>query len=420
MVDVFMSAEQIYRNFTEARGGEGLAGAAAIVKQLVKEYEDQADQIIKLAGKMESAWQGDAAGAAQRGAGPLAMAHAQAAPEINTAQDLSMRQVGSFGDAKNAVRPVPPEPTFPDPWMMVTSPDAGATYKGQIAAYNAASQHNVDVMSAYDDASSYNTTRLPSSYGSLMADNAAMNVASLTDGPVPPPPPGVGGGDRPSPLGRAGGGPGPGTGNPGTANPGTGNPGTGNPGTGNPGDGPVALPPSGPGQVIPPPQQGTDPGSFVPPSPGGPGGGSGGLIQPGNVPVTGGNSGGFSPVGILGPTGAGPGGGSNGPGAGSGPGAGGGRTGGGLPGVGGQPNTGGQQPFAGRGGIGPVTPGEGGAVARGAGARGGPGAMPIGGIGAARGQGGEDEEHKRASFLQEPDPEAIFGTDERTAPPVIE
>jgi hypothetical protein len=36
------------------------------------------------------------------------------------------------------------------------------------------------------------------------------------------------------------------------------------------------------------------------------------------------------------------------------------------------------------------------------------------------GQGDEDTEHERPSFLQEDDPEDIFGTDEVTAPPVIE
>jgi hypothetical protein len=39
---------------------------------------------------------------------------------------------------------------------------------------------------------------------------------------------------------------------------------------------------------------------------------------------------------------------------------------------------------------------------------------------AGKGQGGEDEEHRRASYLQEADPESVFGTDERSAPPVIE
>lgn len=59
------------------------------------------------------------------------------------------------------------------------------------------------------------------------------------------------------------------------------------------------------------------------------------------------------------------------------------------------------------------------AASRGAGgARGGAGMgmAPPGGRG---GKGGEDNEHQTASYLQEPDTDEIFGTDERTAPPVI-
>jgi hypothetical protein len=56
-----------------------------------------------------------------------------------------------------------------------------------------------------------------------------------------------------------------------------------------------------------------------------------------------------------------------------------------------------------------------------AGARGAAGSSS-GGMGAGRGGsrgGGGDSEHKRASYLVEADPDSIFGTDERTAPPVI-
>jgi len=41
------------------------------------------------------------------------------------------------------------------------------------------------------------------------------------------------------------------------------------------------------------------------------------------------------------------------------------------------------------------------------------------GAGGHKGEGSEDEEHTRASFLVEPDPDSTFGTDEMTAPPVI-
>jgi len=53
-----------------------------------------------------------------------------------------------------------------------------------------------------------------------------------------------------------------------------------------------------------------------------------------------------------------------------------------------------------------------------AGARGGAGGsgMPMGGGRGGRGQ--DDQEHKRPSWLVETD-EGIFGTDEKTVPPVI-
>jgi hypothetical protein len=57
-----------------------------------------------------------------------------------------------------------------------------------------------------------------------------------------------------------------------------------------------------------------------------------------------------------------------------------------------------------------------------AGARGAAGSSGTGGMGAGRGGGSRgqgDGEHKRASYLVEADPDSIFGTDERTAPPVI-
>jgi hypothetical protein len=67
-------------------------------------------------------------------------------------------------------------------------------------------------------------------------------------------------------------------------------------------------------------------------------------------------------------------------------------------------------------------PGEGrpGAV-RGGGAAGKPAAPGMGAMGAGAGKGKqEDEEHQRASYLVEPDPESVFGgSDERTVPPVI-
>ncbi|MEY7971502.1 hypothetical protein AB8O38_05820, partial [Saccharomonospora xinjiangensis] len=49
----------------------------------------------------------------------------------------------------------------------------------------------------------------------------------------------------------------------------------------------------------------------------------------------------------------------------------------------------------------------------------GGGAPMGGGAGAGKGQGGEDSDHQRPTYLVEADPDDVFGTNERTAPPVI-
>jgi hypothetical protein len=115
----FMTGRKIYENFQNGQGPEGLSGGAGVVNELAAEYEEVGDAIRQLTSKMEGIWQGDAAGAAQRGAGPLAVEHELAGPHLDTAQDLTSRQAGSIADARNAVVPVPPEPTKPDPWAGV-------------------------------------------------------------------------------------------------------------------------------------------------------------------------------------------------------------------------------------------------------------------------------------------------------------
>lgn len=147
--------------------------------------------------------------------------------------------------------------------------------------------------------------------------------------------------------------------------------------------------------------------------PGGGGGGGGGNTDVPYAPVTGGGGGYYgglndeSSGGRGGGGGGGRGGFGGGGAGGTGAGAGSGRPGfgpGGSSGVGGLAA---EQAAMGRGA------GMAGGVG---GGRGGMGGM---GAGAHKGEGDEDEEHTRASFLVEPDPDSTFGTDELTAPPVI-
>lgn len=400
-----MTGEEIYRNFTEAAGAGDLAAASDLWRELQEEHEEEARRIRELAVRMESAWRGDAAGAAQRGAIPLAVEHESSAPLLFTDHDLFGRQVGSFNDARNRVVPVPPAPDRPSGFEILFSPQALPTYEGKLAEYNTAAQHNVDVMDGYEGASSYNGENLPSSYGSLQPDSAGIGVAPESSRPNeggPPPDDG-----RRTPV----------EGNwlphPGSSGP-------------RPGPGPSAEP-SGPspGASGGSPPQDTTPGGLVPtpaevPSTrpvlpgGGPGlPGGGGPPQVGELVPVGGWSGGGGPPG-------GPGGGA--------PGGAGGRL-GGEPGgarLGGEPGGGraggesGHGP-GGRAGAGPVAGGAAAeAAARGtAGARGVGGAgLPVG-VGVGRGQGADDIERKAPDYLEEPDPEGLFGADVLTAPPVI-
>jgi hypothetical protein len=184
---------------------------------------------------------------------------------------------------------------------------------------------------------------------------------------------------------------------------------------------------NGPGSGLPPGNgTGTTPSSDVPPGGGLPGQfptpGTSGGNNPGQNP----NLGTPLPIGGLpGPTGGdiergtgrgfGPGG-----GRGFGPGGGYGGYGPGESGPGGRaggPGTMGRGPGAGGMGPGGALAAEGAVGGRGAaGGRGGAGGMMPHG---KRGEGEEDGEHQRASYLVEGDPDAVFGTDEMTAPPVI-
>jgi hypothetical protein len=414
-----MSGQAIYHNFQNGVGGSGMSTASQQIQDLVKSYEQRAQSITTLTMKMESAWQGDAAGAAQRGAGPLAVEHGVAAPDMNIAQDTLQSQVSAFDTAKNSVVKVPDQPKEPSFWDNLTSfGGAGDSYEQKLNQYNAANQHNVTVMSTYESVTGQNTSAMPTSYGSIEPDHSAIGVMQ-PQGPVLPPE------QRPIPPQPRGTTSDPG--NPPTRTPSqpphtggtdgsTGGTGGTDGSTGGTNGGRTGPDQYVPGQPLP-----GRPGPGVP-VPTGPGTGPGGPgFGPGFLPATG-----FGPTGGGGGSGsgAGPGGrggGLGGPGSGGSGGSGARGFGPGGGGAGGAEEGGrlGSRGAAGGLGAGGAAAAEA-AAARGAagpGGRGGAGGMPMGG--GARGQGGEDGEHARPSFLVEADPDEAFGTDEVTAPPVI-
>ncbi|OLF17081.1 PPE domain-containing protein [Actinophytocola xanthii] len=427
-----MTGDEIYENFTTGAGPDGLIGGADMVRDVASGYEARATQIRALMSRMEAAWQGQASGAALRGAGPLAIEHDLSATALATAQDLTNRQAGSFSEARSRVVPVPPKPEPVNPMVILTNPNAVVELERQVDEYNNAAQHNVDVMNGYSGASEYNTTNLPHSYGKLSLDEAGVDIGS----------PGTtiassdfgGGGDR----GGTGGGPriAPlGTGPDSSSSPSngpdrassdgrpSGNSGSGvTPGGVVPGaSSPGGVSPGGvsPGGISP---GGVSPGTTTPetflPSPGGqnglsadpnPGRLSGSPI-PGGVPAVG-----STPDPAFGSLRSGPGGGVPGglPGTGGPLGGGG----GGLRGVGGGPVAGGPGAGAGAGETGSASRSGPGSVLGAGRANAGASGFPVGAAG--RGRDEEDHEHRRPEWLEGGDPDDLFDTDELTAPPTI-
>ena len=371
--------------------------------------------VIQAIGSSSSDWRGSAGDSARGFMASVGNWVGEAGKSAQLAGTQMNVQAQALSKAKNEM---PAEvPYDRGEWIrkIFTSGDPWGTWqdaKAQYAAHQEAHQEAARVVATYDAGLA-----------------GASTMPAFT---APPTMSGDGGGTNPPGRGTTGidnlGGTGTGTGGTGTGSgvgtiPGAGGTGTGPrpPGTGPGGPGSPGGP-GGPGRPGGP--GGTDPGGAGPGRPGGPGGpggpgypgggpGDGGM---GGFPIGGGPMGGFpggsdyerGPGGRGGSTGAGGRGFGPGGGSGFGPGSEGGKT-GGVPG---------------RGGLGPGGAGAlaaehaaGGGRGLAGGRGGGMGGMPMGAGG--RGEGEEDGEHQRPSYLVEGDPESLFGTDEMTAPPVI-
>ncbi|MGH3492386.1 MAG: hypothetical protein ACRDQ1_03985, partial [Sciscionella sp.] len=190
-----MSGHDIYNNFHQGPGPEGLSAGAEEVNSLVPRYNDLGERIKALQSKIEASWSGDAAGAASRGAGPLAVEYLEAAPQLNHAQNLVQDQAHAFSTAKNSVVPVapqgPPAPSgltkFAAFFGVSGAQKSIDDYGAKQAAFNEANAHNNTVMQSYTSTSSYNGSNLPKSYGTILNDQAGISVntnpASSSTGP---------------------------------------------------------------------------------------------------------------------------------------------------------------------------------------------------------------------------------------------
>jgi hypothetical protein len=395
-------------------------------------------QITDLNNKMNAGWQGKAADQAVSGAAPLATSADTASSSLTQASKAMSDQVHAFTTAYNSVVPMSnsaPQNNIANEF--VSAFGVNTPLDQQINQYNADGQHNVAVYNNYSTQSSANAAQMPTSFDTLPEPHPTVSVIpDATPG-------GATYGTFTSPSGVGGG---PVGGYPVSGTPRSGAPVWTNP-SGPSGGGPTSrvTTPTGPGGWEPPPGGGvpltTTPSDYVPGG-SGPGGGPG--FPDGGFPGPGGYPGGpqgddpyypggpgfgnpnqeedqqYPGGGLPGPNGAFPeqsggiGGGGFG-GGGGGFGGAGGAGGPAGPGATSSASTGGpgglspagEQALAARGGMfgvpTPGAPGEGG------------GMFPPG----RGGKGEEDKEHKTAEYLQEADPDALFGSDQMTVPPVL-
>ncbi|ONF64999.1 hypothetical protein AVR91_0228070 [Amycolatopsis keratiniphila subsp. keratiniphila] len=441
-----MDGKQIYENFTQG-DTRNLRSAADRVAELSNAYVERGMAIKSLQTRMTASWTGSAADAANAGAGPLEQAFKETADPLFQTRDSVTTQADSFDDSGSSVVPVPPKPDKPNPWttgLKGAIPIAGPfmvnndikNYQEGVAKHEAANQNNVRVMDQYDSVTSSTSSSLPTDYGVLKSDGADVSVK--TPGGTPPVHPPV---IPVKPIRNGGGDDNDGTDTSGTDDNGT-NPNQNRPGGDDrtptkpgPNDDRSVIPRDRPDPTIPPPttRKPGDGDDTTRPTGGGKGKPGPTTDIPGRTPGRGPGGDSDNVIGL--PNGPGQNYNPNGPGQNP-PGTSGGRN---VPPsnsaagrlLGGEGGTGGKAGAPGSGGLGSgrgsgiggigglggadhLAGGRGGAGRGGAGAMGGP--M---GAGGRRADGDEDDEHQRPDYLIEADPDAIFGTDQRTSPPVI-
>ncbi|MYW94773.1 MULTISPECIES: PPE domain-containing protein [Amycolatopsis] len=384
-----LTAAEIYEQVTGGPGAESLGAAHSVADKLSQRLADRAARVLALRDKVSSGWQGSSGEEAANACGPLAMAAADDSAHLSIARGSVNDQMSAFQTAKNSVKRVPaqqPEMTGGD--LINVLHGNGDTYSARLSQWHADAQHNVQVFGGYSSTSGTNSSRVPTRYSQLADTGAEISLAG-DDGsrkhPVAGPGPGGSPDGRP-PGGRGSGRPGPVERGPEAA----------------PHPAPSPSPSPSPG----PPRR---PGEWPPINP------PGGRLRPRrddedtrteshpgpNPPVSG--PPGFRPI-PGGPPGTTP---IDPPG----------RPDGGFGPLGYSPGNG----TGGRGGAGAGVPGESEPVRGGAaGTAGKSGGLAGGAVGGKGAKGEEDKERKAASYLQEEDPDGLFGGSEvKPVPPVI-
>ncbi|MGH3467539.1 MAG: hypothetical protein ACRDQF_07395, partial [Thermocrispum sp.] len=174
------TGEQIYRWFTEGQIGP-LQFAAMDIESLAEEFENDAGDLKRADEKMLEHWEGDSADQASKGIGPLIDGNRQSAPMLVDSGNSVNDQGQLLVDAKHSVEEVPPVPEEPSMWAKGASvllpgvPDPEESYRAGMDRNEAANANNVRVMDQYGVGTGGTKGSLPSDFGIMEDDGAAIH-----------------------------------------------------------------------------------------------------------------------------------------------------------------------------------------------------------------------------------------------------
>ncbi|MET9265507.1 hypothetical protein [Amycolatopsis sp. NPDC004079] len=199
-----LNAAEIYQQLTTGKGSESLGETHQAADKLSKSLEQRAARVSALAETLSGGFKGAASDeAVSNVCMPLMAASMDDSLHLTAARTAANDQMSAFQTAKNSVKPVSadkPELTAAD--LLDSLNGNSDAYSAKVSSWQADAQKNVDVFTGYHGASGTNSGRVPEQYSRLEDTGADVSLASADGQPKHPahePHPGGGwdGGPRP-------------------------------------------------------------------------------------------------------------------------------------------------------------------------------------------------------------------------------
>jgi hypothetical protein len=180
------TAQQIVDFLKSGDGPESLYASSDLAQQMAAKHVEARDMMTRLQSAMSEAWSGDAAAQAQAGAGPLLAASEVSAVHLSAAQNALITQGSDFADLRNKVGdgpgPQPQEDFLSRHLPVLTHKDE------EIAGWNAKAQEVVQHYGTYAGQSGENAAGLPQDYGDLTLPAGGADIEHAEKPPVVTPP----------------------------------------------------------------------------------------------------------------------------------------------------------------------------------------------------------------------------------------